>query len=147
MSDRLEQIEAIKQLKARYCRVIDTADWKLLASCYTPDTVIDISREEALATFREPIRGIGPVVEAMRTALGDGKSLHVTFLPDIELQSEDRATGIWGLEYYTWQPPGSPIPILHGFAYSHDEYHRLGGRWLVHKVRVDLLWSEPARRA
>jgi hypothetical protein len=145
MAGALEDIEAIKRLKARYCRAIDTADWDLLAACYTPDTMIDISREEALADFRQPVRGIGPVIDAMRSALGQGKSLHVTFLPDIEIVSPTEAKGIWGLEYYTWQPPGSPIPVLHGFAYSHDEYRKLDGRWLVHKVRVDLLWSEPGR--
>jgi hypothetical protein len=147
MQGWLEQVEAIKRLKARYCRAIDTKDWELLAGCYTPDTRIDLSREEALAGFRQPVVGIAPVVASMRDALGDGKSIHVTFLPDIEPVTETEARGIWGLEYYTWQPPGSPIPMLHGFAYSHDEYRLAAGRWLIHSVRVDLLWSEPPRMA
>ena len=147
MENRLEQIEAIRQLKARYCRAIDTKDWDLLAACYTPDTRIDLSREEALAGFRQPVVGIDAGVSSMRDALGAGKSIHITFLPDIDLVGEDVARGIWGLEYYTWQPPGSPIPMLHGFAYSHDEYRCVNGRWLIHSVRVDLLWSEPARMA
>jgi hypothetical protein len=147
VSDRLEQIEAIKQLKARYCRAIDTKDWGLLASCYTDDTRIDLSTEEALAGFREPITGIAAVVDSMRVALGDGKSIHVTFLPEIELGSSTSATGIWGLEYSTWQPPGSTIPILHGFAYSYDDYEKRDGNWLIKSVRVELLWSEPPRLA
>ena len=83
----------------------------------------------------------------MRVALGEGKSIHVTFLPDIELHSPASASGIWGLEYSTWQPPGSTIPILHGFAYSYDDYEHRDGRWLIKSVRVELLWSEPPRFA
>jgi hypothetical protein len=147
MGERLEQIEAIKQLKARYCRAIDTKDWDLLASCYTSTTRIDLSREEALAGFREPVVGIDAVVDSMRVALGDGCSIHVTFLPDIEIVTDERASGVWGLEYRTWQPAGSSIPMLHGYAYSYDEYHRVDGRWLVDSVRVEVLWSEPPRVA
>lgn len=145
MDGALEQIEAIKQLKARYCRAIDTKDWELLASCYAEDTQIDLTQESALAGFAEPIVGIGPVVDSIRTALGDGYSIHVTFLPEIVLRGGDEAHGIWGLEYKTWQPPGSALPVLHGYGYSHDDYVRRDGRWLVKSVRVDLLWTEPAR--
>lgn len=142
---RLEDIEAIKQLKARYCRAMDTRDWHALASCYTEDTYIDLTGEEALAGFREPIRGVDAVVASIRDALGAGKCIHVTFLPEITFTSADAAQGIWGLEYSTWQPPGSPLPILHGFAYSHDEYVRVDGHWLIRSIALDIVWSDPPR--
>lgn len=144
---RLEDIEAIKQLKARYCRAMDTRDWQLLASCYTQDTYIDLTGEEALAGFREPIRGVGAVVSSIRDALGEGKCIHVTFLPEITFESDDVAKGIWGLEYSTWQQAGSPLPILHGFAYSHDEYVRVDGRWLIRSIALDIVWTDPPRYA
>ncbi len=144
---RLEDIEAIKQLKARYCRAMDTRDWLALASCYTEDTYIDLTGEEALAGFREPICGIKAVVASIRDALGDGKCIHVTFLPEITFESDDQAKGVWGLKYSTWQPAGSSLPILHGFAYSHDEYARIGGRWLIRSIALDIVWSDPPRYA
>ena len=38
-------IETIKQLKARYFRLMDTKDWDGLAEVFTADVVIDVSEE------------------------------------------------------------------------------------------------------
>lgn len=38
---RLEDIEEIRQLDARYCRFIDTADWAALVALFVPDGTFD----------------------------------------------------------------------------------------------------------
>ncbi len=142
MKASLEIIEEIKQLKSRYCRCIDTKDWVELEKTYTTDTRIDLGDEKALPEFQGAIVGIPAVIKSMSDALGDGCSIHICFLPEIELVSPDRARGIWGLEYRTRQPKGSPIPTLHGFAFSHDEYERHDGRWLIKSVRLQTMWND-----
>ncbi len=142
MTALLETIEDIKRLKSRYCRCIDTKDWVELERCYTIDTRIDLGDEKALPEFQGAITGIPAVIKSMSDALGKGCSIHICFLPEIELVSADRARGVWGLEYRTRQPKGSPIPTLHGFAFSHDEYERQGGRWLIKSVRLQTMWND-----
>ncbi len=53
---RLEDIEAIRALDARYCRLIDTGDWPGLVSLFTPNGTFDglavvTGAEDLLAFF------------------------------------------------------------------------------------------------
>jgi hypothetical protein len=41
--DSLYEIEAIKQLKARYCRYLDTKDWEAWRTIFADDFVSDTS--------------------------------------------------------------------------------------------------------
>ena len=43
--ERLQAIEDIKQLKARYFRCMDTKDWDGFAAVFTPDATMDVSGE------------------------------------------------------------------------------------------------------
>ena len=43
--ERIEAIEDIKQLKARYFRCLDTKDWDGFASVFAPDARMDMSGE------------------------------------------------------------------------------------------------------
>jgi SnoaL-like domain len=43
VSEQLLAIEAIKQLKARYFRCLDTKDWAGFLAVFAPDAVIDAS--------------------------------------------------------------------------------------------------------
>jgi ketosteroid isomerase-like protein len=60
---RLEDVEAIRGLDARYCRLIDTADWSGLVSLFTPDGTFDglqtINGQENLLTFFGGLAGGG----------------------------------------------------------------------------------------
>jgi hypothetical protein len=43
--ERLEAVEEIKQLKARYFRCIDTKDWDGFTTVFAPDARMDVSGE------------------------------------------------------------------------------------------------------
>ena len=43
--ERLDAVEQIKQLKARYFRCMDTKDWDGFAAVFGPDAVMDMSGE------------------------------------------------------------------------------------------------------
>ena len=44
MPDELADIEAIRQLKARYFRTLDQKDWEGYREVFTDDVVVDTSR-------------------------------------------------------------------------------------------------------
>jgi hypothetical protein len=44
-TERLEAIEEIKQLKARYFRCMDTKDWDGFTSVFAPEARMDVSGE------------------------------------------------------------------------------------------------------
>ncbi len=39
----MDDVEAIKKLKARYFRLMDTKDWDAFRELVTPDVVVDVS--------------------------------------------------------------------------------------------------------
>ena len=143
----LSAVEEVKRLRARYCRAMDQKDWLTLATLYSPDTVLDLRGETVLAGSAEPVRGADAVVAYIRESLGEGICVHISFAPDITLIGPNEARGVWGLEYKVWQPPGSAIPPLHGYAYSYDDYVRIDGVWKMRAVRLKMLWSESAAKA
>ena len=84
-----EDIESIKQLRVRYCLYVDTQDWAAMANLFVEDAVWDggpFGRYEGRAKIEEFLRGL-PRTLAF--------SLHYVMNPIVELQGEERATGVW----------------------------------------------------
>ena len=46
MGDPAPDVEAIKQLKARYFRTLDTKDWAAMRQVFTDDVVVDTSTSD-----------------------------------------------------------------------------------------------------
>jgi len=53
----LFDINEIRSLKARYCRLLDTEQWESWAEVFTPDVVIDISDDVKADIGEQIIRG------------------------------------------------------------------------------------------
>ena len=93
-TQELVEIEAIKQLKARYQRAVDTKDWDLMRSVLAPDATSVYSDGKYRFEGRE----------AIVTFLADGlgtpeiQSMHHAHTPEIEITSESTAKGTWYLE-------------------------------------------------
>lgn len=86
-----EDIEAIKQLRVRYCLCVDTRDWDAMADLFVDDAIWDggpFGRYEGRPAIREFLQSL-PRMLAF--------SLHYVMNPIIELAGEDRATGVWYL--------------------------------------------------
>ena len=52
---RLVAIEDIKQLKARYYRLLDTHDWEGFRSLWTPDAIMDVNFPDRILTSEDGI--------------------------------------------------------------------------------------------
>src|ERR1700712_1673737 len=137
MSQDAADIEAIKGLKARYFRLMDTKDWDALAEVFTSDVVIDVSEEGS-----EIVHGIAAYLPFLRAAIGDVTTVHHGHMPELALTSETSATGIWAMEDKLWWPEGSPIKHLHGYGHYHETYEKSdgeAGEWRIKTLRLTRL--------
>ncbi len=127
-------IEAIKQLKARYFRMMDTKNWEGLAEVFAGDVVIDMTGEGGGIT-----RGVAEYMPFLRENIETVVTVHHGHMPEIELTSPATATGIWAMEDKLWWPEGSPIEHLHGYGHYHETYEKARGQWRIKTMRLTRL--------
>src|ERR1700712_129983 len=122
-SDALVAIEELKQLKARYCRLLDTKDWAGWRELFADDFVSDTS-----AAGGKRIEGGDAFVAYVRKALGKRSrtTVHMVHMPEIEMLSPTSAKGIWMLEDFLRFAPGLKLR-----AYGHytETYVLADGHW------------------
>jgi SnoaL-like domain len=80
-----DDAEAIKQLKARYFRMMDTKGWDGLAAVFADDAEIDVSGEGGGVA-----RGAAEFVSFLRARIEDAITVHHGHTPEIELTSPKR---------------------------------------------------------
>jgi hypothetical protein len=134
-----EDIEAIKQLKARYFRCMDTKDWDGMRQVFAQDVHIDTSGDGG---------GIqddaDDFMAMLRSNIEDVVTVHHGHMPEITLTSDTTATGIWAMEDHLWWPEGAPLKHLHGYGHYHETYEKgADGTWrikslLLTRLRVDI---------
>lgn len=138
--DRLLALEDIKQLRAIYCRTIDSHDWPRLATILTDDFLLDMSPTgEVLGTEVKPVSGKANVMALFEQGFEQlTKLLHIVTIPEIEFQDGEHATGIWRQETFIKENrpdiPGTGI----AYATVWDTYRKEAGKWLIASVRVKL---------
>ena len=125
----LEDIGAIKDLKARYWRAVDFKRPDEVESCFLPDAVIEYeglprfdSREAFLAVVRQGVARPGAF------------DVHHGENPIIELTGPDTARGVWDCLYHGFDAANRQITYQNG-AYE-DEYARRNGRWFIKSTRM-----------
>ncbi|HMG26347.1 MAG TPA: nuclear transport factor 2 family protein [Acidimicrobiia bacterium] len=129
-----DDVEAIKQLKARYFRLIDTKDWDDLPAVFTHDVEINVSDEGGGVT-----RGATDFVSFLRSVIGNAITVHHGHTPEIEVTSPTTATGIWALEDQLWWPEGGPVAHLHGFGHYHETYEKTDAGWQIKSLTITRL--------
>ena len=88
-----DEIEAIRRLKARYFRLMDTKDWEGMRQVFADDVVIDTS-----AAGGDVVSGADEFMAFLRDALGDAVTVHQGHMPEIDLTSDTTATGDLGAQ-------------------------------------------------
>jgi len=120
----LKDIEAIKQLKGKYFRCLDSKLWEELAECFTEDATTSYSGGKYSFKGREAI------IKFLKEGLGVGSvSMHQGHHPEIEITGETTAKGIWSFEDYLIIKKVNRG--LRGVAFYHDEYAKVNGQWKI----------------
>ena len=139
---KLVEIEAIKQLKARYQRAVDTKDWDLMRSVLASDATSVYSDGKYAFDGREAI------VKFLADNLGtpDVQSMHHAHTPEIEITSDSTASGIWYLEDFVVSAlPSDGAPdgtVLHGTGVYHDEYVKVDGEWQIQRTGYERIFED-----
>jgi uncharacterized protein (TIGR02246 family) len=137
MSDPLQElldIEAIKQLKARYFRCMDTKDWDGFRNVFTADAVL-----EAEGRHREGGDNIAAFISKL---LADVATVHHGHMPEITITGPDTATGIWAMFDYV-EFPKHPEASFRGYGHYIEEYVREDGDWRIRRLILTRLRVDP----
>jgi hypothetical protein len=146
MNTDLGAVEAIKALKARYFRCMDTKDWDGFAQVFAPDAVMDM-RAETPSTPDDPdaglTRGNEAIAAFVKSHIDDVITVHHGHMPEIEIISPTTARGVWAMEDHLWWPEASPLTQMHGYGHYHETYEQVGGEWRIKtltltRLRIDV---------
>ncbi|WP_052711305.1 nuclear transport factor 2 family protein [Pseudofrankia sp. DC12] len=135
----MDDIEAIKQLKARYCRLLDTKDWEGYRQVLTDDVVIDTTDYGG-----NVVTGGDAFLEFLRVALADTVTVHQCHTPEITMTSPSSADGIWAMEDRVRFPDGTD---LNGFGHYHETYEKADGTWRIKASKLTRLRMDFAKPA
>jgi len=121
----LLEIEAIKQLKAKYCRYLDAKDWAAWRKLFDDDFTSVI----AGAGGRQTV-GADAFVSYVRQTLGKPSqhTVHQIYGPEITLTSATTATGVWA---FTDVVRLIAAVTLHGYGHYHETYAKSEGQWRI----------------
>jgi ketosteroid isomerase-like protein len=144
-AQQLLEIEAIKQLKARYFRLLDTKDFAGWTEVFAPhfDHFMEMEQQEINGPREEFVAFVAERLAGMTT-------VHHGTMPEIELLSDTKAKGIWAfVDHIT--PANGPKEdgmVLQGFGHYHETYEKIDGVWRiatqrVTRLRLDITMPEP----
>lgn len=129
-----QAIRAIEELKAAYCRTLDTKQWEDFRALFTDDFVSDTSESGGLV-----IEGADAFVSFVRRTLGRAVTVHQVQQPEIEVASSETASGIWAMQDVVRFIPGV---TLHGFGHYHETYVKREGQWRIASSKLTRLREE-----
>lgn len=133
---KLLDIEAIKNVKARYARAVDTKQWEELNQLFAPSPELTFlsSRGEVEMTFQDSAAFV-EVVKPIQSA----KTAHHVHNPEIEILSATTAKAIWALEDQIQFPQNveSPFKTFHGYGHYHETYEKINGAWKIKTLRLE----------
>ncbi len=140
MTNSAEFVEvyiAISEVKARYCRTLDSKDWSGFGDVFTDDVELDTRPAGGSLTH-----GREALVRIVRASVETAKTAHQIHSPEITLDG-DTAQVIWAMQdRVVWGPDRAPKMgnAGHtGYGHYHERYVRENGRWRIAAQRLTRL--------
>ncbi|BBZ68771.1 bile-acid 7-alpha-dehydratase [Mycolicibacterium insubricum] len=133
----LEEIEAIKVLKARYCRFLDTKDIDSWRALFAPEVVVHldlaVSTGGADPQTGPALNGFDEFFPVVWGGVEHAATVHHCHTPEIEITAPDRARAIWAMEDWLFFPGGGS---LHGAGHYHETYEKRDGSWVITSLHL-----------
>jgi uncharacterized protein (TIGR02246 family) len=131
----VDDIEAIKQLKARYFRTMDTKDWVAMRRLFTDDVTMDTTDSGGGV-----VTGADAFMAFLEQTLADAVTVHHGHMPEVTLTSSTTASGVWALHDEIVWPDGTR---MRGDGHYHETYELVGEQWRIAsstltRMRMDL---------
>lgn len=136
--EKLMAIEAIKNLRYQFSRVLDAREWNKLGELMTENTKFCFANEsgQSLLGIEKPISltGRNAALAFMQQFVGDGKSIHIASMPEIVFLSADKAHGRWCMQGYTGAGAALGLAVGVGFETIDEEYVLVDGKWFISSI-------------
>jgi hypothetical protein len=132
---RLVEIEAIKQLKARYFRYVDTFNLEGWLTCFTDDFV---GRYEKGVNAPEKVwrvDGKKGITEYWKMNTSRVQSVHHGHMAEVEILSDTEARAIFAMEDIVQFTDA----LMHGYGHYHEKYVKVDGEWLIKELHLTRL--------
>lgn len=128
---RIEDRQALEQLRGAYCHLVDSRRWEALADLFTQDGEFigfahAIGRPQILSFFRDTVSGLN---EAM---------WHFCTNPTLTIEGET-ATGQLSLQYLSRKGGVSYVSAGH----YDDSFRKEGGRWRFRRRKLTFYYYAP----
>jgi hypothetical protein len=137
----LVELELIRQLKYRYCRLLDTKRFAELGELLVDDATVAYGGGAITLTGRQA------VVDFLDAAMGSERILtsHLVSHPEIVLTGAGTATGSWALQDVVVHEESGVA--IRGASYYDDRYVRTDDGWRIAHTGYKRLYEEIAPRA
>jgi hypothetical protein len=142
LESQLADIEAIKQLKARYPRFADTKQWDEFAELFAEDVdvVMELyprpSKDHPMAPAH--FKGRDALIAGNAPNLVGVTTIHNVYSAEIEIMSSTEAKGIWSMQVKVI----SPHLIFNGWGFYHELYVKIGDSWKFKKIHLTAIHVE-----
>ena len=133
----MDDYEAIRRLKARYCRFLDTKDYEAWKALFAPDVVVKldmaISTGGADGQTAPDLNGLDAFVPVVLGGVEHAQTKHHVHTPEIDLTSDTTASAIWAMEDLLLFPDGGE---LFGAGHYHETYEKRDGGWVITSLHL-----------
>jgi hypothetical protein len=121
---KLEDVETIKKLKAKYWYCLEHKLWDDLGDLFAEDVI------DYLGDGKIGCQGKKDVVKHLVDLFNVGRNLHRGYSPMIEVTSHTTAIGKWDLYAYV-EFDSQALAGFEGWGSYEDEYGKEQGKWKI----------------
>lgn len=139
--EKLWAIDQIRNLKARYFRLMDTKDWEGLRNVFCDDAVFDCRTAMSLTPDGGEdwyAEGGDAIVEFIKGVVQPIRCTHHGHCHEVTIDGPDDAHGVIAMEDKLWTADRSQL-IVHGTGHYHETYKRVNGEWKIATSRITRL--------
>jgi len=134
-TEHLQEIEEIRQLKARYVRYGDIHDWDNWVELFVDDYAVEVAgmpRASKELPTEARMEGRDNIVAAFAAVLTGVPTAHHAMLSDITITGPTSAHGVWTMNDEIW------FPTCHfrGWGHYHEDYLKIDGNWKIAQTRI-----------
>jgi hypothetical protein len=144
--DRVQELldrEAIKEVKARYYRLMDERDWDGWRQLFTDDFRADLLGGQYV------IEGPDAFLQQTLAVLGEARSAHYGHMPEIAFDSPTEARAVWAaIDYLEWPSDPETGERNGSISYGHERetYRKIDGEWKIASYDLRYLRQDPVLR-
>jgi hypothetical protein len=131
LSDNELDRVAICELKARYCRFLDTKQWDAWSALFVEDLVLDTSEAGGPAA----VSGRDEAVATVRASIETASTAHQVHTPEIRIEG-DTAEGIWAMQDRVVFETGAGLT---GYGHYTETYAKRDGAWRIATIKLTRL--------